>query len=206
MPLDANEVNAETLEKAVEELNESGLLLDEDGDPREVETVGVEHEDLYEAFLEEVMALAKADKAGELEEKAPTAVELWNVVHAKEAEKAKKEKKEKKPPKKAPAKKKKGTGSPMRMPTTFKDLKVFLKDPPTPTNYMDQLLLEGGTLQEMVDKFKPYAEKEGYSGFKSPSVLKSHIKYRESKGWEFKYKGDGDDQTVKLVGVKSKDD
>jgi len=203
VPLDVSEVNAETLEKAVEELNESGLLLDEDGDPREVETVGVEHEDLYNAFLEEVMALAKADKADELEEKAPTAVELWNVVHAKEAEKAK-DKKTKKPPKKAPAKKK-SAGSPMRMPTTFKDLKAFLKDPPTPTNYMDQLLLEGGTFQELVDKFKPYAEEKSYSGFKSPSVLKSHVKYRESKGWEFKYKGDGDEQTIKLVGVKSKD-
>lgn len=204
MPKTVDQIDAAALEKAVEELNESELMLDEDGDPTELETVGVEPEELFQNFLDVMAGLIADKKVAELEEKCATAVEVWNDAHAKEAEKQKKEKKA--PKKKAPAKKKaKGTG-PMRMPTTFKDLKKFLADPPTPTNYMDQLLLEGGTWQELVDKFKPYAKEKGYSGFKSVSVLKSHVKYRESKGWKFKRKGEGDEETIKLTGVEKKED
>jgi len=201
MPKTVDQIDAEQLEKSVEELNESELLLDEDGDPREIETVGVEPEDLFNSFLDEMAALIKDDKVAELEEKCATAVELWNVAHKEEAEVQKKKKA--KPKAKAKAKAK-GNG-PMRMPTTFKDLKKFLAEPPTPTNHMDKLLLEGGTWQALVDEFKPYAKEKGYSGFKSVSVLKSHVKYRESKGWEFKRKGEGDEETIKLVGVEKKD-
>jgi hypothetical protein len=199
MPKTVDQIDAASLEKAVDELNESELLLDEDGDPREIETVGVEAEELFQNFLDAMAGLIADKKVAELEDKCATAVEVWNEAHKEEAEKEKEKKK-------APAKKKAAGTGPMRMPTTFKDLKKFLDDPPTPTNYMDKLLLEGGTWQELVDKFKPYAEEKGYSGFKSVSVLKSHVKYRESKGWQFKRKGEGDDETIKLTGVEKKED
>lgn len=86
--------------------------------------------------------------------------------------------------------------------TTFEELQKWLGEQETPTSAMDRLLLEGGKLPEIVEKFKSIAEQAGYKGFKTPSSVKSHVQYREKKGWKYDYQGEGDDQVVRLIGYE----
>jgi len=91
---------------------------------------------------------------------------------------------------------------------SFDELKDVIRDraKEIPTNYMDLLLLENTnkTLSEILKEFKTYAEKVGYKAFTSLSYLRNnHIKYRESKGWIFKYSGAPKDPVAILVGLKT---
>jgi len=73
-----------------------------------------------------------------------------------------------------------------------------------PTNHMDMLLLENSNkpLSRLVREFRGFAEKVGNDDFKSTSILKKHIKYREEHDrWLFRYSGDPDDPVVKLIGL-----
>lgn len=203
MPKTIDQLDEAEFEKAVEALNESGLLVDEDDDPRELETVGVESQDLLDSFVSEITQLVADKKAGDLPE---PVINVWNKIFEEEAAAQKKKKPPakkpaKKPDKKAAAKDKEKSGA-MRMPTTFEELKKFLKEPPTPTNAMDKLLLKGGSFKSLIEEFQKDPEHSAYSGFKTETVLKSHIRYRESKGWKFEYGGTEEKPTIKLVGVE----
>lgn len=182
-------IDAEKVKEAAKVLNASGLL------EKKIKVVGVSKPNLVQAFIDATKGLS----AGGKEDKIPdSVVEAYNYLFtppkegeapAKPADKPPKEKKERKPPVRQGLKFK-----------TFDELKAFLAKAEMPTNKMDAILLEGGTLADMVKKFK---ETVGAS-FKSPSQLKAHIKYREEKSnWIFTVTGEGDAAVYKLTGVKA---
>jgi hypothetical protein len=85
---------------------------------------------------------------------------------------------------------------------TFNDLQTWLGEQTTPTSAMDRFLLEGGKIKEILERFTPVAKDSSFKGFKTISSINSHISYREGKGWKYKKQGEGDDQTVQLVGYE----
>ena len=178
--------------------------------------VGVKKDSLLSTFVENVEGLSEEDKGGLPDE----VVEFWNLLFADEAgttkapveekEKEKEEQPEKKTEEKTEEKtEKETTDEPpkkkRRGPTpysNFEELVAWLNEQNTPTSAMDKLVLEGGTMAAILEKFKPIAEEKSHKGFKNAGSLKAHIKYRESKGWVYDYQGEGDDQVVKLIGFE----
>lgn len=95
-------------------------------------------------------------------------------------------------------KKPKGKGVPRKM-KSFDDILLALKEPNTPTSKLDQICLEGGTLEDILAKFKQYIADAGIS-FKSQttlSSLKRHIAYRQTQGYLYEEPEEG---KIKLVG------
>jgi hypothetical protein len=163
---------------------------------KKVRKVGVKGEAMYAEFDAAVRLIAKTEGVGD--DLDPDFVNFYNSLYeagepagdgggAGEATEP--------PPAKKPG--------PMRVPyKSYDELLEFLKTPPTPTNHMDQLLIEGGTMKELIAAFLPYADKVGYKTLRTPNTLKSHIRYREERGWKFKWSGEEEDPSVKLVGYE----
>jgi outer membrane biosynthesis protein TonB len=57
--------------------------------------------------------------------------------------------------------------------------------------FVDDLMEEGGTWEEILEKAKPEAEKRNTKSLSSIGALKAHVKYRNSKGknWKSSDKG-----------------
>jgi hypothetical protein len=90
---------------------------------------------------------------------------------------------------------------------SFEELKEVLavRQEYYPTNRMDMLLLENQnkSLSRLKSEFRAFAETIGNNDFKTISILKKHIKYRENHdGWIFQHSGDPDDPVVKLIGLR----
>jgi hypothetical protein len=90
---------------------------------------------------------------------------------------------------------------------SFEELKEVLavRQEYYPTNRMDMLLLENQNkpLSWLKREFRAFAETIGNNDFKTISILKKHIKYRENHdGWVFQHSGNPDDPVVKLIGLR----
>jgi hypothetical protein len=71
---------------------------------------------------------------------------------------------------------------------------------------MDLLLLENGEkqlkLSKMLKNFREHVENLNNNDFKTVSILKRHIRYRENHdGWIFDHSGDPQDPIVTLVNL-----
>lgn len=72
--------------------------------------------------------------------------------------------------------------------TNVQELKKFLESSTKPTSAMDAMLIKGGKLGDLVNQFKKQFPDS--KDFQTPSKLKAHIRYRESKGFVFEEKDD----------------
>jgi hypothetical protein len=91
---------------------------------------------------------------------------------------------------------------------SFNELKevIAMRSQHYPTNYMDLLLLDNRDqrlkLSEILGKFRRYTETLDNNDFKTVSILKKHIRYRENHdGWIFDHSGDPQDPIVTLVNL-----
>lgn len=216
MALSIEQIDLKELKEALKALNESP---DWNG---KIRLVGISKIKQAEEFTIAVEELAKLG-----EDKVPAvAVNLYNKMYGADEEgeegadveegkeEAGKEEKEAAPaaeekpktekvakPPKSAAKKSPPKPPPfMRKPESFDDIVSRLEKPATPTAAFDALTLQGGTLAELVADFKEVVAKSypDFSAIKTASSAKSHIDYRESKGWVYEREGD----SVKLVGYK----
>ena len=95
----------------------------------------------------------------------------------------------------------------VNQPADFEELKEFIqiKSTQVPSWFMDKLILENSTRtisQILEEDWWPYAERINDKHFPNISRVKSHLKYREERGWEYEYKGNPKDPIVRLVGFK----
>uniref|UniRef100_A0A6M3ISN9 Uncharacterized protein n=1 Tax=viral metagenome TaxID=1070528 RepID=A0A6M3ISN9_9ZZZZ len=184
-PIDTVDINL--VKQAVKELN-SGMMKD-----TKIKVVAVKKEVLVQAFVDAVIKLDADGKEGELSDLVIGAYNHIFTEPVPEEEKKKKEEKEK-PKGNAPVR------QTLRC-ATFSELEAKLAEPKTPTNEMDALFLKGGTLQELVDKFK--ASHVDAKMFVTKSQLRGHIDYRKNKSfWVFKEEGEKGNEFIQLIGVK----
>jgi len=200
----------------------AGLVNEVIDDP--IEIVGVAKDVLMKAIIETVEAIDDQGQVGRLdpeviesfnewtadeaaepifpkeEEPATTpvvdpAVEAGEETPPEEKKKKKGRPKKEKPPKPAGEKKKRVGPTPYK---SFEELTTWIKEVATPTSAMDKLTLTPHTFDALLSEFK-----SGYPEFKSFQTvhqIRAHIKYRESKRWVYEYKGEGEKETVQLVG------
>jgi len=94
--------------------------------------------------------------------------------------------------------------------TSYADFDAYKKSlleegPITPTNYLDLVLLDGATLQEVVDLFSAFCEdnKFTHGGYKRASQVLEHIEARKNNaGFLYEVKGDVYKFVGATVGVK----
>jgi len=138
------------------------------------------------------------------EEGAAAAEEEEEAAEEQETEAAAPEEKKEKPKAKAKAKGKGNLPPGRNVVTSFEDIQKQLKEPQTPTAMFDKLTLAGGTVESLLAKYKKYLAdtNPSFKSITTPNAVKSHIAYRESKGWV--YEKDEEKGTFKLVGFEKK--
>ena len=137
---------------------------------------------------------AEPEDAGEVPEETPEPEPEPEPAPKKEP-KSKKEP----APKKDPKPKKKGSSLP-KSAKDFSVIKEQLKEPKSPTGHFDRICLEGGTVEQLLAKFRKFLADSGIE-FKSLNTLhsvKTHIEYRIKNGYVYEdVKG-----KIKLVGFE----
>ena len=207
--LDFNDLKAvcRDLNATVDKYNET---VEEDQAVDKIRIVGLKKVLMFEQWVDTVHTLFDA----EFDDLPSSVVEYYNQFvnpdepedeHSDEPEDEHSDEPEDEPePKKAKAKKKDSLADRPAKPvgrakiTDFETLKAALKNPQRPTAYFDKLCLKGGTVEDVLAKFKQYlADGEiDFSSLNTISAVNSHIKYRQEKGYLYEQ----EDGKIKLIG------
>ena len=160
------------------DLKEQAKILNPFLADKKIKVVDIPYEELKEDFS---VALEDLNEGDGLMGVPASVIEMFNFMHQEPPND---------PPKHIP---KKLTWK------TFQDFKDIINNSDLPTHILDQLLVNGGTLDEIFTKFKKELGDRVYKKIKQPKDIKIHINYRKGKGIVVTVNGDMDNPVYKFV-------